>query len=202
MKLYYTKGTCSLAIRILINELNLDCTFESVNIQTKQTETGQDFWTINPKGYVPALFIQEGFVLTENIAIQQYLVDQHSAHNLLAPLNDIKRYQTIEWLNYTSTELHKSIAPLFNSKLPKEIKAEIFAPHVIKRLKYVDVHLEKTNYLVNNTFSLADIYLFVILTWLPALKIDLTQMPKLNEYFLHLKTRPSIIKSLKDEGSL
>src|SRR5437870_2266196 len=113
MKLYYSKGACSLAVRILINELNISCKYEAVNLKTKETETGKNFYEINPKGAVPTLILENNNVLTENAVIHQYLADQQKAHHLLPNLNDFKRYQVLEWLNFIATELHKGFSPLF-----------------------------------------------------------------------------------------
>lgn len=128
MKLFYSKGACSLGIRILINELGLACEFESVNLGTKKTEKGEDFTQINPKGYVPALKTDQGHLLTENIVIQQYLADTHQDANLLPKVGDFRRYQTLEWSAYISTELHKGFSPLFNNSLDSSVKEQFFKP--------------------------------------------------------------------------
>ena len=115
MRLYYSKGACSLAVRIIINEIGTKCEYEAVDLKSKKTETGQDFLTINPKGAVPTLLTENNEILTEALVIQVYLADQFKNHQLLAPLGDFKRYRTMEWLNYVATELHKGVGILSHS---------------------------------------------------------------------------------------
>src|SRR5688572_12009519 len=113
MKLYYSKGACSLAVRIILHEIGAACEFEAVDLATKKTETGMDFLKINPKGAVPTLILDDKAILTENAVIQQYLAEKYHATQLLPPLGDMKRYRVLEWLNFISTDLHKSCGPLF-----------------------------------------------------------------------------------------
>lgn len=199
MKLYYTNGACSLATRILINELGIPCEFEKVDLKSKKTEKGKDYLSINPKGSVPALAIDEHTVLTENSVIQQYLADKHQSSQTLPPTNDMKRYRVLEWVNFIATELHKGASPLFNSKLSQQIKEEIFIPNLKNKLSYTEKQLNKNQYLLGD-FTLADAYLFVVLTWLPFVNINLAEWPNLNRYFGELKKRESIQQSLKQEA--
>lgn len=199
MKLYYSKGACSLAVRIVINEIGIPCEFESVNLQTKKTETGDDFLKINPKGAVPTLILDDQQVLTENSAIQQYLADEHDAIKLLPPTTNFRRYRVIEWLNFISTDLHKGCSPLFNSKLPQEVKNEIFIPALKNKIDFVENHLSNNRYLLDEQFTLADAYLFVILTWLPHFKIELSNWSSVSRYFEELRHRKSIEQSLAEE---
>lgn len=122
MKLYYTQAACSLAVRITINEIGLKCDYESVDLKAKKTEKGEDFLKINPKGAVPVLKTNDGEILTENAVILQYLADTNSATKLLPGTGDFKRYRILEWLNYITTELHKTIGALFNPELPQKLK--------------------------------------------------------------------------------
>ena len=200
MKLYYSKGTCSLAPRIIINELNLACEFESVNLGSKKTQSGTDFLSINPKGSVPALELDNGSILTENIVIQQYLADTHQAHQLLPPLGNFMRYRVLEWLSFASSDLHKSFGPLFNQDVPPDLKDSIFKPLLFKRLNYLNTHLAHTKYLTGMNFTLPDSYVFVTLTWLHYFNISLTEWPHLKHYFENIEARPSVIKALKDEA--
>jgi glutathione S-transferase len=200
MKLYYSKGACSLAIRICIHEIGIPCEFESVNLQTKKTETGTDFLNINPKGAVPVLVLDNQEILTENAIIQQYLADEYNAKDLLPTTNNFERYRVLEWLNYVSTELHKGAASLFNSKIPDTIKEEIFIPMLKAKLDFVDKHLSKNKYLLNERFSLADGYLLVVLLWMPKLKIDTSQWKNLTRYSSTVRLRPGVQEALKAEG--
>ncbi len=202
MKLYYTQSVCSLAVRIILHELSLPCQFESVNLKTKQTESGQDYLTINPKGSVPALQLDNDEVLTENAVILQYLADKNNALELLPALGDMRRYRTLEWLNFISTDLHRYCAPLFWSKIPEDIKKNLFFPVLNTKLLFVDRHLQKNRYLMGNHFTLADSYLFVILIWLAKLKMPMTDWPNLFHYFIELKKRIAVQKALEEEGIL
>ncbi len=199
MKLYYANGACSLAVRIIINEIGLQPEFEAVDLKTKRTATGHDFLQINPKGSVPVIITDENEILTENSVIQQYLADTHNATQLLPALGDFKRYRVLEWLNYISTELHKGCGPLFHPAIPLELKNDLFKPALKSKLLYVEKNL-KNKFLLGDHFTLADSYLFVILSWLPHFKIDINEWPKLSRYFTELKQRPTIKKSLQEEG--
>jgi glutathione S-transferase len=199
MKLYYSKGACSLAVRIALYEMEIPCEFEAVNLKTKQTEKDVNFLTINPKGSVPALLLDNQEVLTENAVIQQYLADNHVASSLL-PIAGLRRFRILEWLNFISTDLHKACSPLFNAKVPDEIKQEIFQPILKNKLSFVETHLKDNQYLMGELFSLADDYLFVVLVWLPGLHISLSDYPHLQRYFSLVKQRPMVQKALRDEG--
>jgi glutathione S-transferase len=199
MKLYYSKGSCSLTIRILTKELSIPCEFEAVAMKTKQTASGKDYLSINPKGAVPALELDNGEILTENAVIQQYLCDQRHATHLLPAVGDFNRYRVLEWLNYVSTELHKAYSPLFNPKLPQEVKTEFFIPALLSKLTLVDNSLSGKSYLAIDRFTIADCYLYVILTWLPHFKIDIKQWKNLFQYFENIQSRKSITLSLEEE---
>lgn len=199
MKLYYSKGACSLAIRIIIHELGLNCEYEAVDLKSKKTEQGKDFLTINPKGSVPALETADKQILTENSVIQQYLADTHHATNLLPPASDFKRYRVLEWLNFVSTDLHKACTPLFYPVVPDETKERIFKPLLKHKLKFVNQEIGEQNYLINNNFTLPDAYLFVVLTWMAKLGIQLEEFSQLNRYLNNLKQRTSIAAALQEE---
>jgi glutathione S-transferase len=200
MKLYYSRGACSLAVRIVIHEIGIACAFESVDLKTKQTETNADYFKINLKGAVPALVLDEGAVLTENVVIQQYLADTYKAETLLPPAGHFNRYRVLEWLNFVSTDLHKSCSPLFNPKVPQEIKDTIFKEVLKKNLQFTDKHLEKNSYLTGDDFTLPDSYLFVVLRWLPSFGIAHADYPNLARFFNEVKERPAVAKALQEEG--
>lgn len=200
MKLYFSKGACSLAVRILINELGLKSEYEAVNLQTKKTESGKDFFAINPKGYVPALVTADNKILTENMTIHIYLAETNKATQLLPNVGDFKRYQVIEWINFISTEIHKSFSAIFNPNIADSLKNEFFVPNLKKKFAYVEKQLAQKNYLMGSDYSLPDGYLFVMLLWTQLKKIDIQEYEQLNHYFENLKKRESIKKSLQDEG--
>ncbi|MDF2530310.1 MAG: gstB [Gammaproteobacteria bacterium] len=199
MKLYYSKGACSLAVRIVINELNLACEFEAVNLKTHVTENTVDFYSINPKGAVPTLILDKGERLTENNVIQQYLAETHSNGSSLLPKAGLERYRVLEWMNYVTTEMHKGCSPFFNPNIPEELKEQVFKPLMLKKLSHLDSILAKSDYLTGKHFCLADGYLFVVLRWLPALKINRADYSHIEAYFNRLLQRPAIIKSLNEE---
>ena len=199
MKLYYAKGACSLASRIIINELELPCDYESVDLRTKQTESGKDYLAINAKGAVPALLTDDNQILTENAIIQQYLAESVHAVQLLPAVGDFKRYRVLEWLNYIATELHKSFGPLFNPNLPQDVKDQFFKPLLIAKFSYIDKHL-LSKCIAGDTFTLPDAYMFVMLNWAVFFNFDFTKWPHLSNYFIELKKRDSIQKSLQQEG--
>lgn len=200
MKLYYSKGACSLAIRVCIHEIGIDCEFEAVDLKTKKTETGSDFLNINPKGSVPVLVLDNQEILTENPVIQQYLADEYKAKGIL-PSDTFERYRILEWLNYIGTELHKGcFSQLFNPKIPESLKEEVFKPLLKTKLNWVDQHLSKNKYLLNERYTLADNYLLVMLIWLHKFNIDINQWQNLARYLNALKIRPNVQQALKEEG--
>ncbi len=199
MKYFYTKGACSFAGRIIANELSLPLDYEEVDLQTKKTKSGQDFLKINPKGAVPAIMLNNGEVLTENAVILQYLASQSDKGSKLFPApDDFKHYRVLEWLNFITTELHKGIGIFFKPDLPAEAKEKFFLPMVKAKLEYVDKHLANHTYLLGDSFTLPDAYLFVMLMWTAHFKIEISS--NLKRYFAELKKRPSVMESLSQEG--
>ncbi len=199
MKLYYCKSACSLVVRIVLNELNLDFKDEEVDLRTKKTVSSEDFLAINSKGAVPALRLDNGEVLTENQVILQYLADSNPGQKLLAPVGDFKRYRTLEWLNYLSTELHKSIGMFFNPMLPEEVKTKILIPMIMTRFAYINERLTKGSYFMGDHFTLPDAYLFVMLRWAHYFRMDLSAYKNLGQFMAQVQVRPAVIKSLQQE---
>jgi glutathione S-transferase len=199
MLLYYSRGACSLAVRITMHEIGIAAQFEAVDLKTKKTHSDKDYLTINPKGAVPALVLDTGEVLTENAVIQQYLADKYQAVQYLPPIGEVKRYRVLEWLNFISTDLHKGCGPFFNPHLPNEIKETIFKPNLKNKLNIVEKHLSTHTFLLGETFTLADPYLFVILSWLSHFGMDITEWPSLKRYFENLKKRKSIEQAMHEE---
>ncbi len=200
MKLYYSKGACSLATRIVINELGLPCEFESVDLASKKSASGKNYYTVNPKGAVPALLTNDDEILTENAVIMQYLADTSNASQLLPRVGDFKRYRVLEWLNFVATELHKGFGPLFNPHMPQEVKDKIVIPALKAKFAYINGHLDQNKYLFEDHFTLPDAYLFVMLAWAYQYKFNLSEWPQLAAYFTELQKRKSIQQSLKEEG--
>ncbi len=200
MKLYFSRGACSLAVRIILNELGLNCEYVSVDIKAKKLENGQDYYSINPKGAVPVLLTDQGEILTENSVILQYLADLTPNSKLLPLVGDFNRYRALEWLNFVSTELHKGFAPLFNPQIDTNLKEQIFIPGLQKKFQWINRALEGKSYLMGDTFTLPDSYLFVMLLWAEKMKINLSEYKHLMKYYQGLQKRKAIQKSLTEES--
>jgi glutathione S-transferase len=199
MKLFFSPGACSLSPHIVLREAGLDFELEKVNLGTKQTKTGANFRTINPKGYVPVLQLDDGQVLTEGSAIVQYLADRKPEAKLAPPWGTMERYRLQEWLNYIATELHKGFSPLFSPRLPEEQK-QATREALGARFDFVSKSLEGKEYLLGATFSVADAYLFTILSWTEHAAIDLAKWPALQAYVARVAARPAVRAALKAEG--
>jgi glutathione S-transferase len=198
MKLYFSPGACSLAPRIVMHELGLAFDAERVSTKTKQTTSGADFREINPKGYVPALQLDDGQLLTEAAIILQYLADQKPGSGLLAA-SGMDRYRVQEWLHFTSTEVHKSYSPLFAPHSTDEVKAYALN-NLATRYAYIDQQLADREYLHGGQFSIADAYLFVITTWAQYIHFDLSPYTHVQAYQARIAARPSVQASLREEG--
>lgn len=199
MKLFYAPGACSLSPHIVLNELDLPYTVEKVDLKNHTTASGADFYTINAKGYVPALQLDNGEVLTEGPAIVQYLADQKPQVDLLPPAGSLERARVQEWLNFIGTELHKTLGALFNPSISAEAKAKTIDTFG-KRLGIVDKALQGKDYLTGKNFSVADAYLFTIVNWTPKLNIDISPWPTVAEFQKRVASRPAVQKTLKAEG--
>ena len=198
MKLYFAPLTCSLSPHIVLRELGLPFELIRVDNKTKRTANGQDFLKINPKGYVAALVLDNGSVLTEGPAIVQYLADLVPG-NSLAPANGTwERVRLQEWLNFIGTELHSGCAPLFNPDIAPPTQA-IFRKKLFKRLDYLAQALAQQDYLMG-TFGLADSYLFSVLKWLPVFNIEIQDWPRLAAYMARIEARPSVQAAMAAEA--
>jgi glutathione S-transferase len=201
MKLYYSPGACSLSPHIILNEGGFSFEIEKVDLVSKKTESGADFTAINPKSYVPALLLNDGQVLTEGPAIIQYLADSVPEKKLIPAAGSMERYRVMEWLNFISTELHKGFGPLFNAKAPAEWKTLVKA-QLLTRINYVGQQLEGKNWLMGTDFTVADAYLFTVLSWANHVGLDLTSIPQITGYLKRVASRPLVQATLKAEGLL
>jgi glutathione S-transferase len=199
MKLYYSPGACSLSPHIALAEAGLAYTTEKVDLKTKKTETGADFFAINPTGYVPALVLDNGETLTEGPAIVQYIADLAPAKKLAPPAGSFERVRLQEMLNFISTELHKSFSPLFNPTAPEEWKT--FTRGLIgRRLDVVEQKLAGRDYLMGD-FSVADGYLFTVLGWGRLVAVDVKEnRPLVAAYLGRVMARPGVQQAMKEEG--
>lgn len=200
MKLYYTPGACSLSPHIALLEAGLPYDLVKVDLRAKKLENGDDYLKVNPKGQVPALQLDSGELVTEGPVIVQMIADK--AGKDLAPTRDsAERYKLLEWLNFITSELHKSLGALFSPMLADEAKA-FFRDRVTGRLKYVDGQLAGRDYLMGKQFTVADAYLFTMLSWADHLKLDLSSMPNLLAYKARVAARPKVQEALRKEGLL
>lgn len=201
MKLYYSPGACSLSPHIVLLEAGLHYTLVKTDLKTKKTADGADYLTINSKGAVPALELDDGRVLTEGPAVVQYLADQKPESGLAPRAGSFERYQLMEILNYITSEVHKTFAPLFNPESPADMKAAAVTA-LGKKFDWLSGLLGKKDFLLGNTFTVADAYLFTVLNWTGFVKIDLAKWPALAAYQARVAARPKVQAALKEEGLL
>jgi glutathione S-transferase len=199
MKLYYSPGACSLSPHIVAREAGVSIEYEKVDLRAHKTENGTDFMTVNPKGYVPALRLDDGSVLTEGPAIVQYLADQKPASKLAPAAGTVERYRLQEWLAFIGTELHKNFGPLFNPATPDALKQMVKA-NIEKRLAYVNDQVAKRQFLLGDTFTAADAYAFTIINWTNFVGMDLKAYPNVAAYMGRIAGRPKVQEALKAEG--
>ena len=199
MKLYYVPGACSLAPHIVLREAGYTFDLEKIHPTKKLTAAGEDYNQINPKGYVPALRLDDGQVLTEVTVILQYLADQKPESGLAPRPGSMERYRLMEWLNFVATEVHKQLGSLFSPKIPAEWK-EFMLALLERRLGYVSDFLKGRQYLMGERFTVADAYLFTVLGWSRLLEFDLGKWPNLKEYTARVSARPAVKEAMRAEG--
>ena len=199
MKLYYSPGACSLSPHIALREAGL--AFEPVLASTKshKLQDGTDYYGINPLGYVPMLELDDGTRLREGPAILQYIADLAPTKNLAPANGTMQRYRLQEWLTFIGTEIHKSFSPLFNPGMPEEGKA-ISKTKLRSRYEWLDSQLADKDYLMGDTFSVADGYLFTVTNWAKPTGVDIADLPKLNAWHARVAARPAVQEALKAEG--
>ena len=201
MKLYYSPGACSMAPHIVARELGLPLDLVKVDIPNKKTADGGDFWLVNAKGYVPALALDDGTVITEVGVVCQYLADRQPEAGLIAPAGTIERYQQMSALNFASSEVHKQIGALFNPKATPEFR-QVQLGVIERRLNALEKMLDGKDYVMGATFTAPDAYLFTVLNWTTPLKIDLGAWPNIRAFMARVGGRPKVQETLKAEGLL
>lgn len=203
MKLYYSPGACSLAAHIALREVDRPFDLERVDLRTRRTAAGVDFRTINPKGYVPALELDThgSMVLTELAPILQYIADLAPDRGLAPAAGTLARYQLQEWLNFTATEIHKQFSPLFHPDTPP-FTQERSRSKLGERFLYLSDVLTDRAYLLGETFTVADCYMFSLLRWGERFELDLQLWPNLDDYFQRIFERPAVQAALSAEGLL
>jgi glutathione S-transferase len=198
MKLYYTPGACSQAPHIVLQELDLKYTPIKVDLATHTLPDGSDYRTVNPKGYVPMLELDDGTRLTEANVLLQYLADRKPGA-LAPPTGSVERYRLMEWLSFIATEVHKGFGPLWNPKVEPAVRERTVAA-LGNRFGYIAQTLGRQPYLMGQSFTIADAYLFVILNWSNYHKVDLKPWPALTEFQARIAKRPAVQATLKIEG--
>jgi len=199
MKLYYSPGACSLSPHIALLEAGLPHDLVKVDLRAKKLENGDDYLKVNPKGQVPALALDSGELITEGPVIVQMIADQATGKNLAPAHGSSERYKLLEWLNFITAELHKNFGPMFSPVLADEAKA-FFKDRVMAKFKYIDSQMAGRDYLMGSHFTVADGYLFTMLSWAERMKFDLSAMPNLLAYKGRVAARPKVQEALVREG--
>lgn len=199
MKLYFAPGTCALASHIALAETGLPFTAIKVDLREKKTETGADYWKVNPKGYVPALELADGRVITEGPVVLGYIADQSPSSNLAPSQGSFERLRLNEWLTYVSSEIHKSYSPLFDKALGDDAK-KIFVDKLKKRYGLIDQTLAKQKFLGGDLFSIADAYLYTVTRWAKHLNVGLSEHTHVMKWFEMVGERPAVKSALADES--
>jgi glutathione S-transferase len=199
MKLYYLTGACSLASDIALRDAGLKFELVKVDRKTKKAADGLDFNEVNPKGYVPALSLDNGEVLTENVTLLQYIADRNPAAKLAPPAGTMERYRLMEWLSFINSEIHKSFSPLFRAEAPEDMK-EYARKNIANRLDYLQRALGSKQFVMGEQYTVADPYLFTVLSWGAHVGIDLGKWPQLKRYVDGVGARPNVVAAQKAEG--
>ena len=199
MKLYYFPETCALASHIVANEAGIPLEAIHVDLQTRKTASGGDYLAINPKGYVPALELDNGEVLTESAVLVQYLADLKPEARLAPANGTVARARLQEALNYIATELHQGYSPLFFSTTPPEIRERQIA-HLRKRYALIEKQLAGRKYLFGDEFTAADSYLFAVTRWASSVKLDLSDYPNVQAFQKNVAARPAVRAAMQAEG--
>jgi glutathione S-transferase len=201
MKLYYSPGACSLSPHIVLREAGLPFTLALASTKTHKLADGTDYYGINPKGYVPLLELDSGERLSEGPVIVQYIADQVPDRKLAPANGTMAGYRLQEWLNFITSELHKGFSPLFSPTTPEDYKP-VIKDRLVGRLKWVNEQLEGRQYLMGDTFTVADAYLFTVVNWTQFVGIDISGLANLGAFMGRMRARPAVQEALKAEGLL
>jgi len=199
MKLYYFPAACSQASNIALREAGLKFELVKVDRHTKKADDGLDFNEVNPKGYVPALTLDSGEVLTENVTVLQYIADRNPAAKLAPAAGTMQRYRLMEWLSFINSEVHKAFSPLFRQDAPEDTK-QYTRKNLVTRFDYLERALGTKAFLMGEQFTVADAYLFTVLSWGEHVNLDIGKWPQLKRYVERVGKRPHVIEARKAEG--
>ncbi|SEK10514.1 glutathione S-transferase [Variovorax sp. OK605] len=198
MKLYYSPGSCGLASQIALREAGLEFTLIKVDFKTKTTAEG-DYFQVTPKGFVPALRLDDGDLLTEGAVILQWIADKHPEAKLLPHFGSRERYKALEWLNFVASDLHKGMAVMFSPLVSQESKTKFAEGNLISKFAYIEEHLAANDYVLGSQFSVADAYLYNVLSWPPRVGLDISGYPGIQRFMARMAQRPSVRASLQAE---
>jgi glutathione S-transferase len=199
MKLYYLAGACSTASMIALIEAGQKFEAYSVERGTKRTSDGKDFTQLNPKGYVPMLVLDNGDTLTENVAVLTYIASLDKSGKLGPAPGAAGYYHLLEWLAYVNSEVHKNVSPLFRPGLDESVRT-IFKEQLAKRLDYIEQRLGGQSFLTRKDFTVADAYLYVVLSWRERVGVDISAFPKLIDFYERVRARPSVAEAYRIQG--
>ncbi len=201
MKLYYSPGACSMAAHIVLAESGLPYSITRVNLKDHTTESGEDYYQINPKGYVPCVHLDNGALIGENTALLGYLGELKPAAGLMPAAGTLENYRVREWLGFVSSEMHKNCAPFFRQGTP-EATLQTQRELLNKRLAYLETELAGKSFLTGTAFTSADAYLFVVLNWFGKVGIDLATYPNVKAFHARVAARTAVQKVMREEGLL
>jgi glutathione S-transferase len=199
MKLYYSPGACSLAAHIVASEAGVPVDLVKVDLGSHKLADGTDYYSVNPRGYVPAIKLDDGSVMTEASVLTQFIADQKPDSNVIPKMGTKERYKAMQWLAFIATELHKQFSPLFDKSTPEATQNALKAK-IVKRLGELNEHLKSNDFILGKTFSAADAYGFAIINWTNFVNIDLKPFPAIQAWFARVAQRPKVHAALVAEG--
>ncbi|HSB97510.1 MAG TPA: glutathione transferase GstA [Spongiibacteraceae bacterium] len=199
MKLFFSPAACSLSPHIVLRESGLPFELVRIDMVARKTADGADYLQLNPKGQVPALQLDDGQIITEGPVIVQYVADRAPEKKLVPAAGTIERYRVQEWLNFTCSEIHKNFGLIFKFAAIEDMKPALIGL-INERIRYVEQQLEGKDFLVGNTFTVADAYMFTALSWCKFLQIDLSSLPSITAYNARIAARPAVIAAMQAEG--
>ncbi|WP_406236043.1 glutathione transferase GstA [Isoptericola jiangsuensis] len=199
MKLYYSPGSCGLASQIALREADQAFDLIKVDFKTKQTVEG-DYYQVTPKGFVPALKLDDGDILTEGAVILQWIADHNPQAGLMPVFGSRERYTALEWLNFVASDLHKNMAVMFSPVVDAGTKARFAEANLVNKFEYIEEKLTGRDYVLGQRFSIADAYLYNVLSWTPRVNLDITGYAAIQQFMARMQARPSVRASLEAEG--
>lgn len=200
MKLYYATGSCGLSPQIVLREAGMAFDLVKVDFATKTTVEG-DYLKVTPKGFVPALVLDDGEIITEGAVILQWIADHAPGRNLLPAFGTLERYRALEWINVVATDLHKGMAMMFSPFIDEASKARYADGFLKGRFALIEAHLSHNDHVLGTDFSAPDAYLYNVLCWPPRVGIDMSPFPAIERFMQRMERRPSVQAARHAEGT-